>query len=184
MKFSLKKVLLLTVISFLTYNLYAQEKDSGLSFESTVQYGKQPNNLAILISNDYNGEGTLGAINSATWIDISQNFKLATDKEPLSSGNLNISKYQKDGKPLYIAFKYTGKASAKPSQRGWGIQNLTLKDKGVAKLFTPSDFKIMNHSDNHEGAGWSKSKSGIAFRSNQSLIASESWGIVKVQAGK
>lgn len=179
MKVYFSKILQIVLVCFFTLNVYAQ-KGTKLSFESSVQYGTQKDNLTIMASTDFNGDFSLESIKAANWIDITKKFNLATEKVPASSGEKDISDLFASNKPLYIAFKYTGKASSKPSQRGWSVQKLALSHKDVSKTFSPSDFNIVNNSENHEGAGWNISKLGIMFRSNQSTIASDSWAIVKV----
>ena len=169
------------VITFLTLNnVYAQKDKTAVSFNTSVQYGSQSNNLSVLVSSDFNGDYSLESIKSATWEDVTKKVKLATDKVPAESGEIDLSKSKAAGKPLYIAFKYIGQASAKPSQRGWGISNVTFSHKGETKTLPIKDFKIIDSKENHEGATWIKGADIMRFRSNQSVKASESWAIAKI----
>jgi len=178
----LSKILqVMTVITFLVlHKVYAQKDKTTLSFNTSVQYGSQSNNLSVLISTDFNGDYSLESIKSATWEDITKKIKLATDKIPAESGEIDLAKNLVVGKPLYLAFKYNGQASTKPSQRGWGISNVTINYKGETKTLPIKDFKIVDNKENHEGATWIKGADMMRFRSNQSVKASESWAIVKI----
>lgn len=178
----LSRILKVTaVIVFLILNnVYAQKDKTTLSFNTSVQYGSQSNNLSVLISSDFNGDYSLESIKSATWEDITKKIKLAADKIPTESGEIDLSKNLVTGKPLYIAFKYSGQASAKPSQRGWGVSNVTINYKGETKTIAIKDFKIVDSKDNHEGATWIKGADIMRFRSNQSIKVSESWAIAKI----
>ncbi|NGF57915.1 DUF5017 domain-containing protein [Parapedobacter sp. SGR-10] len=182
MKNYLSKISQLTmIITFLICNhVYGQQDKTTLSFDTSVQYGKQSNNLSVLVSSDFNGDYSLESVNAATWEDVTKKVKLATDKVPVGSGNIDLSQKMKAGKPLYIAFKYIGQASAKPSQRGWGVSNVTLTQKGETKTVAIGDFTIVDNKENHEGATWIKGKDLMRFRSNQSVKASESWAIAKI----
>ncbi|NGM63298.1 DUF5017 domain-containing protein [Sphingobacterium sp. SGG-5] len=178
----LSKFLQLTaVIIFLTLNnVYAQKDKTTVSFKTSVQYGKQSNNLSIWVSSDFNGDYTLESIKSATWEDITKKVNFATDKVPVESGEIDVSKNKLVNKPLYIAFKYIGQASARPAQRGWGVSNVVVNNNGKSKTIAIKDFQIINNKDNHEGTTWIKGADTMRFRSNQSVKASESWAIAKI----
>lgn len=172
-------VLFLTVFAF---SMQSMGQDvTKLSFDNSVVYGSQENNLAILISNNFNGEYNLTSINKAKWKDITNSFSLATEKTYSTAGKVDVSKYYTKGQPLYIAFRYLGKASAKPTQRSWSIENVNLKGKDLDKTFQVTDFNIVHNSKNTEGAGWVKrADTGIRYLSNKSLTESESWAIIKI----
>lgn len=182
MKNYLSRILQVAVIVafFVVNDVYAQKDKTTISFNTSVQYGSQSNNLSVLISSDFNGNYSLESIKSATWEDVTKKIKLATDKVLTESGDIDLLKNLVSGKPLYIAFKYNGQASAKPSQRGWGISNITINHKGETKTLSIKDFKIVDNKENHEGATWIKGTDMIRFRSNQSTKVSESWAIMKI----
>lgn len=174
------KVLLVFMVTYGTAG-FAQKGKIKFSFNNAVQFGTQKNNLRVMVSSDFKGDYSMEGIKAATWKDITDLYSLTTGKEFESAGAQDISSYIEKGKPLYIAFKYQGEASAKPSQRGWAIQNPEISGKGITpKVFQISDFKIVNNPANTPGAGWGIGKeSSLRFVSKQSLIESESWAIVK-----
>lgn len=182
MRSYLSKILpIMAIVTLLTLNnAYAQKDKMSVSFKTNVQYGSQSNNLSVLVSSDFNGDYSLESIKSATWEDLTKKVKLATDKEPTKSGEIDLSKNKTTDKPLYIAFKYIGQASAKPTQRGWGISDFSFTYNGETKTIPIKDFTIIDSKENHEGATWIKGADLMRFRSNQSVIASESWAIVKI----
>ena len=82
------------------------------------------------------------------------------------------------GKPFYLGLKYIGnKSSVGPTQKMWGINEMDFNGKELPS----ADWKIVNDPNNFEGSGYFRPKAGgIVFKSNLSIIRSESWGIVKV----
>lgn len=151
----------------------------NLSFFTQVIFGAQKNNLAIVISSDFNGDYTMEGIRKANWTEITDQFELADTKEWKKSGVADISKFVAGGKPLYIGLRYIGKSSTVgPTQRMWGIKDMYVNESPLPS----ADWKIVNDSSNFTGAEYTRPKAGgILFRSNQSVIRSESWGIVKVK---
>ena len=174
----IKADLLLVAIVLLLLSagaLRAQDKIK-MSFSSSVQYGIQKNNIAVLVSSDFSGDYSIEGVRAATWKDITKKVSLASGKEPEGSGKLNISKEVSN--PAYVAIRYIGEPSAKPTQRGWSIIDLKVSN-GNAE-FTPG-WKIVNDPKNNQGAGWIVGTKKINFRSNQSLIRNESWAIAPVK---
>lgn len=149
-----------------------------LSFSSQVIFGAQKNNLAIVVSSDFNGDYSMEGIKKATWTDVTARFKLADTKEWQKSGDGDISSLAVPGKTLYVGLRYVGnKSSVGPTQRMWGVKDMYVSGKELPS----ADWKIVNDPNNFEGAGFTRPKAGgILFRSNQSIIRSESWGIVKL----
>ncbi len=167
-------------IALLSVSAVAQMKNAKLSFETAVAYGKQQNNLTILVSNDFNGNYELEDIKKAKWVDITSSFALAYDKELEKSGSADLDKYIKKDKPLYIAFKYTGQATAKSSQRSWSVDNVVIKSKGADKSFSFPDFNIVQGPDNGDGVGFTKSSdTGIRYLAKGSTNETQSWAILK-----
>lgn len=155
--------------------LFAQEK-TILSFSSSVQYGSQKNNIAVLVSSDFNGNYTMEGIKAATWKDVTNKASLASGKEPEESGKVNISKG--DSNPAFVAIRYIGESSAKPTQRAWSIIDLKVLNGNTT---VSPEWKIINDPKNNEGAGWIVGSKKVSFRSNQSLIRNESWAITPVK---
>jgi hypothetical protein len=68
----------------------------------------QNNQLAVLISTDFNGNySSIEHVNAATWTDITPQFTLSKTASYVTSGEYKISELAVPGKPLYIAFKNT-----------------------------------------------------------------------------
>lgn len=171
---------------FLAFNQYAssqkyfysksisvfQEKPY-LSFSTSVKFGKQNNQLSVLISTDFDGNYIEESIKKATWKNFDTSIKLAAGEEFENSGPIDISNLVKKGQPFYIAFKYTGAASSdgKPTQKTWQVKDVKLSETDVI------NFNIVNSSLNGENVGWIKNKQGIIYRPNATLIASEGWAI-------
>jgi hypothetical protein len=166
--------LTIAILAICASSVVGQDK-TILSFFSGVQYGTQKDNIAILISPDFKGEYTMEGIKAATWKDVTRKVTLASGKEPKESGNVNISKEVSN--PKYVAIRYLGEASVKPSQRGWSIIDLKVLN---GSFTIEPEWKIVNDPKNNEGAGWTVGSKKISFRSNQSLIKNESWAITPV----
>lgn len=133
---------LITFYSGQPYNDYAYREGrvlkfdslgASLSFSTSVQSGTQPNQLSVLASTDFTGNySNLASVKSATWIDITNRFKLATSATFIASTPQDLSDLIVAGKPLYIAFRYITKPQAVNGlARIWSIQGLTLTSKSV-----------------------------------------------------
>lgn len=156
----------------------AKTGKTNLSFSSQVIFGAQKNNLAIVVSSDFNEDYSMEGIRKATWKDITDLFQLADTKEWKKSGDGDISALVVPGKSLYIGLKYLGnRSSVGPTQKMWGIKDMYVNGKELPS----AEWKIVDDPNNFAGAGFTRPKAGgILFRSNQSIIRSESWGIVKL----
>ena len=85
----------------------------------------------MLLSTDFNGNyKDIGAIQKATWQDVTSHFTLAGSNNETESGTLNLDDFVIPGKPLYIAFRYLcfpiASESGAPS---WRINRLLLNAK-------------------------------------------------------
>lgn len=98
-----------------------------LQFTSYMQTGTQVNSLALLISTDFPGVYDSATVYSPNthWTDITSKAVLSTGANNTASGIVDLSDFVNDGKPVYIAFKYTGLKSAS-AQRTWTIPTFTL----------------------------------------------------------
>ena len=95
-----------------------------LSFESSVQFGSQANQVSVLYSTDFDGDFTVtdGVFKGAdAFKDITSRFKLATNNVYRSSGEVDISDLRVEDKPIYIAFKYNVKNQSPTNQGGFGL---------------------------------------------------------------
>ncbi|MFD1628333.1 DUF5017 domain-containing protein [Pseudopedobacter beijingensis] len=179
-----KNILLVFLLVTIIASVKAQFKkgdDVLISFQNSVYYGSQTNDLSVLLSTDFNGKSDFASLKSAKWEDLTSLFEYTDSKEIKHSGEKSLSKYLQEGKPLFIAFKYTGKESAKPSQRMWIIKSFMVK-KGGKKLQT-SDVMFINNPENDENVGWELWGQGstFRFRSNMTKKASESWAVLEIK---
>lgn len=98
-----------------------------LSFNTSVEFGKQVDQLSVMASVDFNGGARFEDITAATWTDITNRFKLAGSATYTPSGKADITDLKTAGKPLYLAFRYRVK---NPSVYGtgnvWRVQNFLL----------------------------------------------------------
>ncbi len=104
--------------------------DSGgitqLQFVSSVSQGNQTGNLALLISNNFNGSLDSNSIHSANWIDITKKATLSTGTASTPSGIVDLSSFQTSGNPYYIAFKYQTNFANGTKARQWIIGNFQV----------------------------------------------------------
>ena len=108
----------------------------NLSFSSRVLYGGQANNFHVMVSTDFSGTYTPAGIQAATWKEISSRFTLATAAlnaigDETQSGVSDISDLVEKGKPLFIAYKYTGTTpvDANDKMRTWRVMSFNLNAK-------------------------------------------------------
>lgn len=102
-----------------------------LAFTSSVQLGTQANQLSLLASTNFNGDySSVTKVKAATWVDITNRFKLGTGTAFLTSGTVDVSDLIVAGKPIYFAFRYNTKSQATNGiARQWFIQTFTLNSK-------------------------------------------------------
>ncbi len=114
-----------------------------LSFFSNVQFGTQANQLALMASTGFNGNYSFdGGIDAASWTDITSRFVLSTNTTYTSSGAVDVSDLVEDGKPLYLAFRYTTKNQATEGVgRTWRVQNFLLTSQTSIGLITLGDLQ-------------------------------------------
>lgn len=98
-----------------------------LQFTSYMQTGSQTNSLALMISKDFTGQYDSAGVYSPNthWTDITDRAKLSTGSNNTASGVVDLTDFVNDGKPVYIAFKYTGQKTAS-AQRTWTIPTFTV----------------------------------------------------------
>ncbi|MBN9299682.1 MAG: DUF5017 domain-containing protein [Filimonas sp.] len=95
-----------------------------LQFTSYMQNGTQANTLQLLVSTDFSATYDSASIYKATWTDITSRAKLSTGTNNTASGIVDLSDFV-NGKPVYIAFKYTGQQNTSV-QRTWTIPTFTI----------------------------------------------------------
>lgn len=144
-----------------------------LQFTSLRANGSQTNSLQLLISTDFKGavaktKNLLGVIvrdtaatnaniAAATWTNITDRAKISTGTAT-PSGVIDLSDFAKQGKPVFVAFKY--KAVAGTAQNKYTITNFlmnnVLTDGSVYTQanFAASNQSISNYGVNSPGLGW------------------------------
>ena len=102
-----------------------------LRFRTIRANGSQASSLSLLVSNNFEGvltsdtASTIGRINNATWTDITAKATLSTGAAAaVSSGNIDLSDFSTQGKPVFIAFKYLGYAGS--AQNKWTIDSFSV----------------------------------------------------------
>lgn len=98
-----------------------------LQFTSYMQTGSQTNSLALLISTDFPGVYDSATIYNPNthWTNITSKATLSAGTNNTPSGIVDLSEFVNEGKPVYIAFKYTGIKSTS-AQRTWTIPTFTV----------------------------------------------------------
>ncbi|MCS3798657.1 DUF5017 domain-containing protein [Niastella sp. OAS944] len=142
--------------------------DSGkpvLSFTSTATVGKQTNTLRLLVSTNFSGVYDSLNVYQATWTDITAEATLAGAADT-KSGNIDLFPYVDGDKPLYIAFKYTGKALT--AQRTWAIKLLAVDNV----LKDSTSFEVL-------GIG----ESTVGFKAVPMKVPAIAWTISTTQLG-
>lgn len=105
----------------------------NLAFSSKIMKGVQADQIALLVSNDFNGNyDDYENIIRTTWIDVTSKLKWASKSDVVASGNLSLDDYILDDKSLYIAFRY---------------KTLPQAEYGIASNWIVTDFKITNVTD-------------------------------------
>lgn len=105
-------------------------EEAILSFNTSnpVLSGAQTDQFSVMASTDFDGNySDYSHIQNATWVDITNRFKLATSATFLAGGAINITDLKVDKKPIYIAFKYLTRPSSFGIVRTWHVEALSLK---------------------------------------------------------
>ncbi|MES1249355.1 MAG: DUF5017 domain-containing protein, partial [Chitinophaga rupis] len=102
---------------------------AALQFSSSIQGGTQANSLQLLLSTDFLGEYDSAGIYNPTshWTDITSRVKLATGTASTASGIADLSDFAAAGKPVFLAFRYTGLQNS-AAQRSWTLTSLVLNN--------------------------------------------------------
>ena len=116
------------------------EGTPAMSFKNTTRWGAQENTLQILASANLSGKADAASIGAATWTDITSGFSLDANAGSwnfVESGQNDLSEFI--GKPLYVAFKFTGTAGS--TQRTWRISDFSI-------VLNTADGEVINVADN------------------------------------
>ncbi len=103
-------------------------KGAKLSFNTGVTGGTQAKQLSVLISNNFNGDySSLEKVKAATWVDVTDSLKYATNATFVSAGSLDISRFTEAGGPVYVAFKYVTRPQMENgAARTWMIESFAV----------------------------------------------------------
>lgn len=111
-----------------------------LQFTSQRANGTQTGSLSLLVSADFKGVAlktlagvqvrdtavTNANIAAATWTDITSRATIPTTTTATASGVIDLSDIAKQGKPVYLAFKYN--AASGTIQNKWTITNFAINN--------------------------------------------------------
>ncbi|MFD2164017.1 DUF5017 domain-containing protein [Paradesertivirga mongoliensis] len=159
-----------------------------LSFSSaTVASIKQANQLAVLVSSDFDGKYAIANIKAATWVDITNRFELATNATVKPSTEVDIMDLAVAGKPLYLAFRYITKPQTEfLAANDWNITAVLVKSKfddGEVTLMdygSGSNFSVFSYGNKQEGRSLVNATT-IQFKGNATAELkeeyTEDWGI-------
>lgn len=167
-----------------------------LTIKSQVTYGRQTDNLRLMVSSNFDGNYTVESLKAATWTDITSRFTWSVSPAGVlgpqtTSPTVDVSDLFVDGKPLFFGFKYQGEATTTgttTSQRGWRIYdfnlNNTFPDGTVAQIATRATggWQPINVTDAVLANGnskWVYISTMFYYDPASSLLASEGWYITK-----
>ncbi|MBD0831639.1 DUF5017 domain-containing protein [Aestuariibaculum sediminum] len=161
-----------------------------MSFENSQKWGLGSNakdTFTVWYSKDYDGSGTPEAVNSATWIEITDRFDISTryDFTFQSSGIVDITDLA-DGNTIYFGFRYF---SDNVVDRGaeWYFNDLSIQmdvEEAPAPLtvadettpgFTPVDVQGVVDAWNAAKWYWDSGKGHWRMRGNSDRIVNEDW---------
>ncbi|NGM61270.1 DUF5017 domain-containing protein [Sphingobacterium sp. SGG-5] len=130
-----------------------------VSFRTNVTYNDQPNQLAVFVSNNYNGGGTYADVSAATWKgkdDFSPWFGIAPENNPWGqannyfSGEIDLIDAFEADKPLYIGFRYKHTLGT-GIPRNWYVYNMNASANtilGASTLFNTTAVYSLVYDDN------------------------------------
>lgn len=162
----------------------------NMSFNTNVQYGTQANQFSVQASSDFNGNYTsFDNVRQATWTDITSRFAIGTGTTYVPSGAKDITDLVREGKPLYLAFKYIYRPSAQNgTRRTWRVQNFNLTSTTaslgtqVIGNMTTSGFTTVDQNPQTEPTATTISATTISLVGTAvtpSTLTSETWVITK-----
>ncbi|UKT64926.1 DUF5017 domain-containing protein [Pedobacter mucosus] len=99
-----------------------------LNFTTLIQNPGELNTLRLKASTDFAGKYDATGIASATWTDITSRAILSTGTDNTASGTIDLSDLKVAGKPLYLAYTYSGYAHATLKQPSWFIRTFNVNN--------------------------------------------------------
>lgn len=163
-------------------------KNCYLSFSSaTAATIQQANQLAVLVSADFDGKYAIANIRAANWTDITSRFILAKNATVTASTEVDILDLAPAGKPLYLAFRYITKPQTEfLAASDWNITAVLVKSKfddGEVTLMdygSGANFSVFSYGNKQEGRSLANATT-IQFKGNAAAEIkeeyTEDWGI-------
>lgn len=163
-------------------------KNCYLSFSSaTVAAIQQANQLAVLVSADFDGKYAIDNIKAATWVDITNRFALANNATVTPSTEADIMDLAVAGRPLYLAFRYITRSQTEfLTASDWNISAVLLKSKFDNEEVTlmdygsGSNFSVFSYGNKQAGRSLVNATT-IEFKGNSTAAIkeeyTEDWGI-------
>lgn len=159
-----------------------------VSFNTSVNFGTQPNQFSVLVSTDFNGKYTVADVNAATWTNITSRYTLGTNTTYVPT-SADLTDLAVDGKLIYIAFKYTTlPQTANGTGRSWFVQNFVANSKTSIGEVQLADYRSAGFTLVQDGAIIDPSRSSIStstitLRANNTTAGKELttyfWAITK-----
>lgn len=159
-----------------------------VSFNTSVNFGSQPNQFSVLASTDFNGKYTVADVNAATWTNITSRYILGTNATYVPT-SADLTDLAVDGKLIYIAFKYTTlPQTVNGTGRSWFVQNFVANSKTSIGDVQLADYRGAGFTLVQDGAIIDPSRSSIStstitLRANTSTAGRELttyfWAITK-----
>lgn len=104
-----------------------------LRFRTIRANGSQDNSLSLMVSNNFEGAlvgdtaATITRIINAAWTDITSRATFSTGgSSAVVSGNIDLSDFSSQSKPVFIAFKYNGYTGS--AQNKWTVDSFTVRN--------------------------------------------------------
>lgn len=127
-------------------------------FQIDTQYGgggTQTESLRILVTADLEAMDSTNIVN-ADWTDITDDVPHAVNATRVSSGEVDLSDYVVEGKPLFIAFRFISETNPTKAAGTWIVNTLTastlLPDGSALPIATNStmDYSMFNFKNETE----------------------------------
>lgn len=150
-----------------------------IKFNTYQQYFVR-NNLAVLVSNDFNGIYDSANVKKATWKDITSRCVLSAGADQVPSGTLDMSEFTAGNKSVTLAFQYT--TSSLVSQNRWVIRTFNADnqapDGSTTAMATMSTAAWKAISFQNPAAVWSITSSQLLMQGSATAL-DDDWVLTK-----
>lgn len=93
------------------------------------------NNMAVMVSNNFNGIYDPTNVNAATWTDISSRCVLSNGADQTPSGRIDLSEFADGNKDVTLAFRYF--TTQLRAQSRWVIRSFNAEKQSADGIITP-----------------------------------------------